>query len=258
MFRASLPRYAAIALALALGGTSAARAQDTTTTAKWENTVTLYGWAAALSGSMGIRVLDVSVDVPFSDILDNLKGALMFNYTGRGERLVAGTDFIYMDLGSDLSTPNTNTPLAEVRLKQWLIEGDVGYRVTPWMDALLGVRIPVIEGEIIPDGNVPAISERSRTESWVAPLIGARVMLPATRHLTVVGRGDLGGFGLGGTNNTWQAAGYLNYAFGKGWSASLGYRAISAGYATGTEGQPDYFKYDVTSSGGVLGVSFTF
>ncbi len=74
----------------------------------------------------------------------------------------------------------------------------------------------------------------------------------------MIGRGDLGGFGIGGTNNTWQGAGYLNYGFGKGWSATLGYRAINADYDTGTPGEAGYFLYDVTSYGGLLGVAYTF
>ena len=254
MLRPTSIRSACLAAVLACGGIGSLQAQD----AKWENTVTLYGWAAAMSGTTGVRGVTATVDVPFSDILDNLKMGGMLNYVGRGSKWVTGVDFIYMKLGSDVATPNTGVTLAEVTLKQWLFEADGGYRVTPWMDALIGLRVPVLEAEIVPDRDNASVSEKSSSQSWVAPLIGARIMLPVTKHLTVIARGDLGGFGLGGTNNTWQAAGYLNYGFGKGWSATLGYRALNADYATGTPGEAGYFLYDVTSYGGLLGVAYTF
>ena len=254
MFRLTSSRSTCLAVVLACGALGTVQAQD----AKWENTVTLYGWAAAMSGTTGVNGVTATVDVPFSKILDNLKMGGMLNYVGRGSQWVTGVDVIYMKLGSDVATPNTGVTLAEVKLKQWLFEADGGYRVTPWMDALIGLRVPVLEAEIFPDRDNANVSEKSSTQSWVAPLIGARIMLPITPRLTVIGRGDLGGFGLGGTNNTWQGAGYLSYGFGKGWSATLGYRAINADYATRTAGDAGYFLYNVTSYGGVLGVSYTF
>lgn len=257
MLRALVLRLAALGLVLFAATPGVLPAQEVNA-GRWENTLTLYGWAAAMSGTVGVRGVSANVDVPFSDILDNLKMGAMLNYVGRGDKFVTGLDVVYMKLGSDVATPRTGTTVAEIKLKQWLVEGDVGYRVTPWMDALIGVRVPVIEAEIVPDIMFPNVSTRSNSESWFAPLIGARAVLPVSKHLHVIARGDIGGFGIGGTNNTWQAAGYLNYGFGKGWSGTLGYRAISANYDTGTEGEDGYFKYDVTSYGGVLGVAFTF
>jgi len=254
MFRPTLVRSACVAVVLAAGAVGTMSAQD----AKWENTVTLYGWGANMAGTVGVGPVEATVDVPFSKILDNLKMGAMLNYVGRGEKYVVGADFIYMKLGSDVATPNTGTTVAQVRMKQWLMEANGGFRVTPWMDALVGVRVPVIEAEITPDINDISGTTKSQSKSWVAPIIGARIVLPVGKHLTVIGRGDLGGFGIGGTNNTWQGAGYLNYGFGKGWSGTLGYRAINADYATGTRGQPDYFLYDVTSYGPVVGVAYTF
>jgi len=254
MFRPTPIRSACVAALLACAALGPLQAQD----AKWENTFTLYGWGAAMSGTMGVGPIEASVDVPFSEILDYLKMGAMLNYTGRGKTWVVGTDFVYMKLGNDVATPNTGNTVAEVKLKEALFEVNGGYRVTPWMDALIGVRVPVIEEEIVPDVDLPSVSTRSKSESWWAPFIGARVIVPVGSHLSLIGRGDLGGFQIGGQNMTWQGAGYLNYGFGKGWSATLGYRAISADYDTGTRGEAGYFLYDVTSYGGVLGVAYTF
>lgn len=253
----SKSRYGAVlAVALVLaGGTLQAQESET---AKWENTVTLYGWAAAMSGTQAIGPLSATVDVSFSDILENLKMGAMLNYVGRGKTFVAGADFIYMKLGSDLALPSNGTEVAEVKLKEWVMEADGGYRVLPWLDVLIGVRVPVIEAEFVPNTDNPNFSGRSQSEAWFAPLIGARAIVPVTKHLSVIARGDLGGFQIGGTNTTWQAAGYVNYMFGDHFSTTLGYRAIYADYATGDPGQQGYFLYDITNFGGLLGVGYTF
>lgn len=256
MSRSKVRFGACLAVALVFAG-STLHAQESET-AKWENTVTLYGWAAAMSGTEGIGPLTATIDVPFSDILDNLKMGAMLNYVGRGKTFVTGADFIYMKLGSDLALPSGSTTVAEVKLKQWLFEVDGGYRVLPWLDALIGVRVPVIEAEFVPNTDNPSFSGKSKSESWFAPLIGARAIVPVTKHLSVIARGDVGGFQIGGTNTTWQAAGYVNYKFGDHFSTTLGYRAINADYATGDEGQQGYFLYDITNFGGLLGIGYTF
>jgi len=224
--------------------------------APWQSTVTLYGWAAAMSGWSTVGPVSAAVDVSFSEIWDNLKMGAMLNYQGRGEKWVAVADMIYMKLGSDVAVPSTGNTLAEVTLKQWLLEGDGGYRVKPWLDVLVGLRVPIIETEIVPDRTNPLVSTKSKSETWVAPLVGARVELPFARKFTGIARGDFGGFDIGGTNTTWQLAGYVNYRFGKGWSGSVGYRAISADYLTGSG--LDTFKYDITNFGPVFGLSYTF
>lgn len=254
MLHATSFRSACLAVVLASGAAGGLNAQD----AKWENTFTLYGWAAAMEGTIGINRISATIDVPFSDILDNLKMGAMLHYVGRGEKWVTGADVVYMKLGSDVARPSNGNTVAEVKMQQWLLEVDGGYRVTPWMDALIGIRVPVIESEFVPNTDNPNFTGKSASESWFAPLIGARIVLPVTKHLTVIARGDLGGFQLGGQNTTWQGAGYLNYGFGKGWSGTLGYRAINANYDTGTPGEDGYFLYDVTSSGGLLGVAYRF
>jgi hypothetical protein len=257
MLRLNVLRRAGLVLALACAAVGTLSAQEGPGK-HWENTITLYGWGANMSGAMGIGPLSATIDVPFSKILDNLKFGAMLNYAGRGEQWVTGADFIYMKLGTDLARPDGSTTLAEAKLEEWLMEVNGGYRVTPWLDALIGIRVPVIESEFVPNTANPNFTGKSQSESWFAPLIGARFVVPVAGHLSVIGRGDIGGFQIGGANTTWQAAGYLNYGFGSHFSGTLGYRAIYADYATGTKGEKDYFLYDVNNFGGVLGVAYTF
>jgi hypothetical protein len=248
-------RTSLTAASLLFVATGPLAAQQAAAPKAWENTVTLYGWAAAMSGTTGVGPATASVDVSFSEILDMLKMGAMLNYQGRGEKWVAAADFIYMKLGSDVATPRTGVTVASIRVKEWMLEADGGYRVTPWLDALVGIRIPILEAEITPDVNIPSASEKSSTQSWVAPVIGARAVLPFGKKFTGIVRGDVGGFDLGGTNTTWQAAGYVNYAFGKGWSGTVGYRDIYVNYKSSDS---PAFEYDMNNFGPVFGLGYTF
>lgn len=240
---------------LALAGPRPAGAQEASQT-PWVNTVSLYGWIVQMSGTAGVGPYTATVDVPFSEILDNLKMGGMLNYQGRGEKWVAAADVIYMKLGSDVATPSGATTLAEVKLKEWLIEADGGYRIKPWLDLLVGIRIPIIITEITPDRDNPVVSAKSKSESWVAPVIGLRAEVPFGKKFTGIVRGDYGGFDLGGTNTTWQAAGYVSYRFSDLVSGTIGYRALAADYETGSGAER--FLYDITNFGPVFAVSFTF
>lgn len=257
MSRLSAFRPAAAAFVFLVGLNAAAFGQGRAPE-PWRNLVTVYGWGANMSGLSSVDDITATVDVSFSEILDHLKMGAMLNYQGRNQTLVAAFDLVYMKLGSDIATPNTGATLAEVRLKQWLFEADGGYRVTPWLDALVGLRVPVIETSITPDRDNPVITANSNSESWVAPLVALRAEVPFGKKFTGIVRGDVGGFDLGGTNWTWQAAGYVNYRFSGVVSGTVGYRAISADYATGDEGQPGYFAYDINNFGPVFGVAFAF
>lgn len=255
MFRTPTFRACCVAAALASGSAARLAAQDAAPE-PWVNTVSIYGWGVAMTGTTGVGPYTADVDVTFSEILDNLKMGAMLNYQGRGEKFLAVADFIYMKLGDDLASPVGGSTVAEVKLKQWLMEADGGYRVLPWLDVLIGVRIPVIELEVVPDRENPVISAKSKSVSWIAPLFGVRAEVPLSRKFTVIARGDVGGFNLGGTNETWQAAGYLNYRFSTTWSVTAGYRALNADYRTGTGAGS--FLYDVTNAGPLVGVSYSF
>ena len=94
--------------------------------------------------------------------------------------------------------------------------------------------------------NLPQATEKSGSQVWVAPLIGARAAIPFGKKFTGIIRGDVGGFDIGGTNTTWQAAGYVNYAFGKGWSGTVGYREIYVNYKA-SEFAGVRLRHDTTS-----------
>ena len=80
---------------------SPAGAQDVApATAPWQLSITPYLWAVALKGDVSVGRIEADVDASFSDILDNLNGALMLELELRKGRF---------GLLSDTSTPTWRT-----------------------------------------------------------------------------------------------------------------------------------------------------
>ena len=76
-------------------------------------------------------------------------------------------------------------------------------------------------------------------------------------YVTVMVRGDVGGFGVG-SQFAWQVRPIVAYNVSKHWAFGLAYWAVGMDYSTGQLGAGDYFKYDVTTFGPEIGFAYTF
>ena len=93
------------------------------------------------------------------------------------------------------------------------------------------------------------------TVNWVDPIVGARFAIDLTPKLALIGRGDVGGFDLGGSVSklTWSTSAYLGWHFTPLVSAYAGWKYLSV------ERESDRGNtIDLAMSGPVLGVAFTF
>jgi len=56
---------------------------NTSTSKDWEfNLAPMYLWAVSINGDQTVKGVKVDLDVPFSDIFDNLNGALTVHFEG--------------------------------------------------------------------------------------------------------------------------------------------------------------------------------
>ncbi len=72
-------------------------------------------------------------------------------------------------------------------------------------------------------------SSFSRCDDWWDPYVGLRARFNFTRAIYVIGRGDIGGFGVG-SDLMWQAEGALGFQLTRSIYTELGYRALSFDY----------------------------
>jgi hypothetical protein len=228
----------------------------------WIVQVTPYLWATGMEGDVSPfqAAPTVHVDVPFSEVWDNLKFGGFVNVWARRDRFVFSGDLMYVKLSAaEVIGPFPNLAPdialdAELDSTQFYAAGQAGYRIvdTPQfsLDALAGGRFWYISNDLTVSY---AGYSRSRGEdfSWFDPLVGARAFYNITDKLSVMGQADIGGFGVG-SELTWSVLGTFNYVFNDHWSASLGYKHMSVDY------DDDGYVFDVDMSGPVIGVTYRF
>ena len=91
-------------------------------------------------------------------------------------------------------------------------------------------------------------------QDWLDPFVGLRWRWSFTDQLQLSVRGDVGGFGVG-SDFAWKAAALLYWQPFKHVGFMGGYQGLYQDYEDGSG--RDYFKYDVTMHGPILGINFT-
>ena len=237
----------------AMAGTTVTAIQPAPAASPWSCRVSIYGWVEALNGDAGIRGFDVPVNITFSEILQNLDFAFMGALEIKRGRWGFLADINYATIGDDLSGPR-NTSL-DVTLNQFLGNFLVSYEAlktdTMEFDVYAGARVNYMKLELDFRGPLGHEHDRSGSESWVDPVIGARFQADLGHNFFFRAVGDIGGFGAA-SDFTWQAMAGFGYSFHEHGSLLLAYRAIGTDYTNGG------FTYDVTTHGPVIGYEFKF
>ena len=217
----------------------------------WEFSIAPYLVAAGMDGSITVKGIETDVDVPFSDIIDNLDFAAMVHFDMRNEHWVLMSDLFYVDLeGSNDVALGTAT----VAVQQTLFEVAGGYRVSPNVTLLAGARWVDLENQIRYTGEI--LDEGvSAGKSWIDPFVGVHLMTPLSERWWFGARGDVGGFGVG-SDLAWQAYADIGFNASKLVTIFLGYHAIDMDYEDGSG--RGLFRYDMLIAGPQLGVAFRF
>ncbi|MFQ5345893.1 MAG: hypothetical protein ACE5DZ_08045 [Mariprofundus sp.] len=227
----------------------------------WKLSIEPYLMLTSIDGTAGIgRVAGKQVNVQFQDILKNLEFAGMIHaeahHSSNWGLLI---DYGFMNLGADIAGPLGG--VINAGAKQGVLELLVARKINfaNYDVELLGGfrwwtnKVNLTLNPAILPGSISA----STNESWLDPVIGARLTIPLSDQLTFVMRGDLGGFSVG-SDFTTEIAGGIHYRFTKMFSLDAQYKALWVDYSSGTAGQPGYFAYKTVTHGPVLGLIIDF
>jgi hypothetical protein len=210
----------------------------------WEWRLTpLYYWSLNIRGNQSSGSDNPPVDVDRFDFA--FEGAFSANLEGiRNDRWGFYADIIWTDLSN---TDNKDGSRLDFRYGQ--AEFDALYRTAVGnhtFDWLAGLRYYNNKFEQQP-------AALKGNEDWVDPLIGVRWKWPFAESLTLTLRGDIGGFGVG-SDWSWQVLALMDWHPWEHVSITGGVRTLTVDYSNG-DGS-DFFVYDITMWGPVLGVSF--
>lgn len=218
-------------IAIATIGWSASATAQVIIKNEWRYAVEPYVWAIGLDGDVGIGPVSSSVNLSPNDILNALDFGLMGRAEARKHSYVLALDGIYAKLGdSKVLAIRGDTGALELTQRITMLDPMGGYTIgdgTWTADLLLGMRYWNLSSSLDVDRTRRPSNERSMTEQWVDATGGVRLNWSPIEKLRVVAGGD---GGAGGSKDTWQAYGSLNYDAWSRWSLGAGYRALAVNY----------------------------
>ena len=226
-------------------------------TSDWKFTVAVYGWAAGLSGDVGVFGLPAqNVDLPFSDVIQNLEFAFMGLAEARKGRFMMGLDATYTNLGKSVKTPyGILANSIDVSNTSVMLTGVAGYGIVDTgmarLDLIAGARLWSVNNDFDVKGGFLDGVSKSDGATWVDPLVGAKLRVDVLPSVYVASWAMIGGFGVG-SDLMWDLMGGAGYEFTDHASLFAGYRAASVDYSN------DGFVYDTVEQGPVAALVFRF
>ena len=245
-----------------LAGTAFAQeAAKATPEDRWVVSVTAYAWALSADGHTKVAGQKADVDLPFSDLLEDLTFAGMGTVAARRGRLGF---YVSPFFGRTRSDEGSGQLEARVRSDTTMLGLGGSYRLLDWeaqpeaagprgaqLEALAGIRLTDLRTEINGRHGLPKLDE---DKTWVDPLVGLAGRMEITDRWEALAEGDIGGFGVG-SDITWDWFAGIGYGFqllGHPSFVRAGYRMLHQDYRDGD------FEWDVTYKGPVVGVTTRF
>lgn len=193
----------------------------------WNFAASVYVWGAGIAGD---TTNDGTIDIGFSDIIENLDMTYMGTFETRKEKLSFAADVIYLSVSID-NQVDFPVPVGGAAISSnldetiWIITPRIGYTIvdqTTWsLDLLGGIRYGSMDTTLnVNAGQLTSTSSDSNTVTDVIVGGKGRVNLGENWYLPYyadVGSGD--------TDLTWQVFGGVGYQFDQ-LSIEAGYREL--------------------------------
>jgi len=222
---------------------------------KWEFSVAPYAFFAALDGRVGVVGQTAQVDASFSDIFKNLDFAAMGTFEARKGNWSFIGNAMYMSLSGKRVTPSPFFGDIDVEVKEFIFDPVVAYRVLKVergsIDLLGGARLWHVKSHLTFQPRILPLVDVEGSKTWVDPIIGARGTASLSPRVFLLGRFDVGGFGVS-SDFTGQVFGGLGYQLKPRVALIGGYRYLRVDYVN--EG----FIFKTAMSGLNVGAKFDF
>jgi hypothetical protein len=204
-------------------------AQDSTSGSDWKYGASIYMWGP----SMNIDTpTGQKVEVPFYQILNDLKMTLMGDFSVSNDKWSFMTDVIYMKL-KQKNVNDPSRPIGEIldlsssiQMKSWIVSPTVGYALhnsdKARVEVFGGLRYLWIDlGVQINAGGNPVFDKSGSGSSWDG-IVGLRTKVNLDEKWFMPLSIDVGG---GDSDGTWQGIAGVGYNWGK-FNTSLTYRYL--------------------------------
>ena len=225
--------------------------------------VGIYLFAAELDGESSLGGVTSDVDVPFSDILENLDLGFMGYVEHRRGRWSYFGDIAYLKLVADESSSSDGQLEVDVdaELEQTVIEAFVGYRVaesgagndTLGFDLYVGARNTRLDISLDSDASLLGLtrsSDRGGDDDWTDAVVGVRLQWGGTEGWIGSLRVDVGD---GSDSSSDQLIALVGYQSDSNWVYFGGYRYLNLDVEDGGDND---FGIDIDYQGPMFGASY--
>ncbi len=268
----------ALLAGLLLFSVHTAHADTDPQTSEWSFKIAPYAWLAGTGGTIVTDGEETDFDLSFDEILKLTTGGFQINAQARYGRYFLAFDGTWAQLGHGEDLLGGRVDFS---VKQTIAELHGGYRLlgpefrsaSPdnryyvkggiVLDAYLGVRYWRTDLSLNVDlpGLPPLIPPTQITtggiDEWYEPLVGARFGLGLSRKVALAIDGNLGGFGIGDAAElTWTLSLFVNWRFGRKWSAAFGWRHQSVDDISGSGVDRNGSK--IVTTGPIVGFVYSF
>jgi len=241
----------------------------------WEIRLVPYFWMPSLDADATVSGLSGSVDLSFGDVLDYLDFAAMGRMEAWKDKWGLTFDGLFMNLGAagsfegsrgltrfDLDA-DVRLGMADFGLAYRLLEQRFGNNNEQKLtfEPYGGLRYAYLRQKIDLNVDIAGIGSRGatlgRSEDWVEPFVGGRVIWDLNNKLALNARGDAGGFGIGSASDLlWQIAGGVDYKLSENMIFNAGYRYVDLDYSRGSGSNE--LGIDLRAQGPFVGLTISF
>lgn len=224
----------------------------------WEYHLVPYLWGTGIEGDVAVGDLETSIDASFADIAANLDFGFMVYFEAEKQDWGYFTDITYADVSAngtvdtESASLDTTMLIAELGGSYVLSRASCGSDVdTHKTDLVFGGRYWNLDSNI----SVTNTGSASLTEDWIDPFVGVRYTTPIADRWGFRGQFDIGGFGIG-SDFTWNLNLVFSYRSSSRGAFLIGYRILNVDRESGSGS--DFFKFDTTMGGPMIGYDFVF
>jgi len=220
---------------------------------KWEFVFAPYLYLAGVSGDVGAKGLNTTVDVSAGDLLSHFQFGFMGGFEAHRKKLIFPSELVYISLDDSKDLSGPRYAVAAAGSKMLLFSPQAGYRLIQKkgmsVDALAGIRYWHTSSTLQFAARQLPATEGNDSKDWVDAIAGVRAQVQLSKRFSLLSRADIGG---GGSDSTYQLLGGVDVAATDKISVFLGYRYLFVNY------DKDGFLFDGALHGVLMGVAFRF
>ena len=222
---------------------------------EWQHSIAPYLWIPGIKGQVGVNGIVSDVDVSQNDILSSLDFGGFLAFSGQKGKWGYYADIEYLKLSTETDIISPIIKEIDMSMEQLRIEAVISYQAYETEKTSLqlygGLQYTYLNIALDITDNAGGKTSPSGSESWVDPIIGAKLLHDFNDKWFLSLVGEVGGFGVS-SDLTWQAMAGIGYNINECWSIIGGYRHLYIDY------ENDGFVYDTDTSGPILGGVYKF